>query len=249
MADLSSTSIKPIKVDRELLMSLLGRRLSAQVQTLCFVGAHRYQEAGIIDWIFPSLRSIYLFEPLPPMQQVLRDLAQADPRIKVLPYALADTDGEVEFNVTTNDGESSSLLPLGRHATLFPEVGVNSTINVQARRLDGLINSGELKTPDLLILDVQGAEYQVLASLPAWVIQDIRLIYTEVSTEPVYTGSRPLRDIESLFGERFVNIGYAPIFESVPSHGNAVFVRRQDVGAALGYTAKGHLRRLVQRVR
>ena len=192
------------------------------------------------------MKHIYLFEPLPALQEVLLNRARKDPRIKLFPYALAESDGELEFCVTSNDGESSSLLPLGRHATLFPDVSVSSTIRVPVRRLDGLIRAGELNKPDLLILDVQGAEYSVLSSFPDWLLKSIRLIYTEVSTEPVYAGSRSLRDIELMFGDRFVNIGYAPVVEEVPIHGNAVFVRRMDEERALGYTVKGHCRRILQ---
>lgn len=246
MQTLASNSTKPITTDRDLLLSLLGRRISAQLQTLCFVGAHRFQEAALLDWIFPALKRIYLFEPLPTMQSTLQALAKSDKRITVFPYALADTDGQLDFRVTSNDGESSSLLPLGRHQSLFPGISVDKTIRVETRRLERLISIGDVVQPDFLILDVQGAEHQILSSIPDHVLAKVRLIYSEVSIEPVYEGSRPLSEITALLGQNFVNIGYAPITEDVPIHGNAVFVRKEDLDSAISHTIKGNARRLLQ---
>lgn len=228
--------------DTELLRQLQGRKLSAQLQVLCVIGAHRFQEMRLLLRIFPRLRRIYLFEPLAEMQAVLQALAAQDARIHVFAVAVSDRDGSASFHVTSNDGESSSLLDFGSHRELFPEVQVQQTREVQTRRLDTFLSERGLEPPDLLLVDVQGAEHQVLSAMGHKLLDHVRLIYTEVSTERVYESAGLLSDVEALLAPRFINLGYAPLRPDVPMHGNAVFAARQDAAAALALTASGHLR-------
>jgi FkbM family methyltransferase len=235
--------------DIELLRRLRGRRLASRLQVLCVIGAHRFQEARLLDRLFPNLRRIYLFEPLAGPLAELRALEGKDPRIRVFPVAISDSDGSARFNVTSNDGESSSLLAFGSHGALFPEVRVAETIEVPTRRLDSILAEQGLDPPDLLLVDVQGAEFQVLSALPASLLAHVRLIYAEVSTERVYQSAGLLPDIERLLAPRFVNLGYAPLRADVPMHGNAVFVARTDVDEALALTFVGRAYHAWQRWR
>ena len=235
--------------DIELLRLLRGHRLSARLQVLCVIGAHRLDELPLINRVFPALRRIYVFEPLAAPLAVLHQLARKDSRIRVFAVAVSDRDGTAQFHVTSNDGESSSLLAFGSHSKLFPEVEVQRTIDVPTRRLDSVLAEHALEPPDTLLIDVQGAEYQVLKSLSPSLLAAVRLIYTEVSTERVYESAGLLADVEALLALRFVNLGYAPLRSDVPVHGNAVFVARNDVDAALAVTASERLRRAYHRLR
>lgn len=227
--------------DTDLLRQLLGRRLCAELRVLAVIGAHRFQEARLIGRVFPNLQHIYLFEPLAEPLAALHAAAAADARIRVFPVAIADRDGQASFNVSSNDGESSSLLAFGSHEALFPEVKVARTIEVTTRRLDTLLAEHALAPPDVLLIDVQGAEYQVLQAMSPPLLAAVRLIYAEVSTERVYASSGLLPDIERLLAPRFVNLGFAPLNPRVPMHGNAVFVARDDVPAALAQSAYARL--------
>ena len=229
--------------DLELFRLLRGRRLSAQIRVLAVIGAHRFDELPLVDKVFPKLQAIYVFEPLPGPLAVLQQLALQDRRIRVFPVAVAAADGTAQFHVSSNDGESSSLLAMGSHRELFPDVVVQQQITVTTRRLSSVLAEHGLAPPDALIVDVQGAEYQVLESLPTALLQRLRLIYTEVSTEPVYAGSRPLADVEQLLAPHFVNLGYARLKPDLPMHGNAVFAAARDVPAVLASTPLGALRR------
>ena len=235
--------------DVELLKALRGTHLSRALKVLCVIGAHRFDELPLINRLFPALRHIYLFEPQSEPLVSLYGLAARDCRIKVFPVAVSDTDGIASFNVASNDGESSSLLRLGTHSTLFPEVTMRGVIEVPTRRLDSVLLEHGLEAPDVMIVDVQGAEYLVLKSLPRSMIERLRLIYTEVSTEAVYESSGLLSDVEALLSPRFLNVGFAAIRPDVPMHGNAVFVAHGDVDAGLTCSARERLRRAFHRIR
>jgi FkbM family methyltransferase len=229
--------------DIELLRALRGCSIGAELKVLCVIGAHRFDELPLIDTLFPWLQHIYLFEPLPGPLQALHALAARDPRIRVFPVAVSDRDGVANFNVASNDGESSSLLQLGSHRELFPQVTMQSTLQVPTRRLDSVLVEHGLPLPDVMIVDVQGAEYLVLKSLSPALLDGLRLLYTEVSLEPVYESAGLLSDVEALLGSRFVNVGFAPINANVPVHGNAVFIARSDAADALTLSTRETLRR------
>jgi FkbM family methyltransferase len=235
--------------DLDLLRTLRGTRLAGSLRVLAVIGAHRFDEAALIDKLFPGLQRIYAFEPLAAPLAALRARAAADPRLTVFDCAVSDRDGTADFHVTDNDGESSSLLDLGRHRELFPHVGVARTIRVTTRRLDSVLAERALPGPDALIVDVQGAEHHVLSSIPPALMAGVRLIYTEVSREPLYDGARLLPDVEAVLAPRFVNLGYAPISPAVPVHGNAVFVAREDVAAVFDIATSEQLRRGLHGVR
>lgn len=235
--------------DLDLLRQLRGRRLSRELRSLAVIGAHRFDELSLIDKLFPGLRQIVLFEPLEAPLARLRELARQDRRLVVCPWAISDADGSASFHVTDNDGESSSLLPFGSHSRLFPQVHVERVLTVPTRRLDSALSEAGVLPPDMLIIDVQGAEHRVLSAIPVDLLARVRLIYTEVSTEQVYDSSGLLHDVERLLGWRFANLGFAPLSAKVPVHGNAVFVAHDDVPAALGYTLAGGMRARLRRWR
>jgi FkbM family methyltransferase len=241
------SKLPPILPEQEFLYSLSGRILCQKLKTLYVIGAHGFDEKSIIDRIFPALEQIVLFEPLPELRAVLEGIAGLDSRVTVYPYAMSDENGMCEFRVTNNSGQSSSLLPLGTHQTIFPEVRVSQSFDVQTFRVDRFVEKFKVALPDVLIIDVQGAEYKVLSALGESVLGSVRLIYTEASTEAVYEGSRSLAEVEALLAPRFIQIGFSPLTSATPTHGNAVFVRAEDLDSAFRFTMSKHIRRAVRR--
>jgi FkbM family methyltransferase len=219
-----------VQQQEDLLMALARRPITQNIRSLYVVGAHRFDEKGILDRLFPNLNHLILFDPLPAVQAGLQELARADRRVRFFPYAISKTDGQAEFRLTDNDGMSSSLLPMKRHRQVFPSVHETNRIQVSTRTLKGVIAEFGLPLPDMLFLDVQGAEYDILDSLTPDVCEALRLIYTEASTEEIYRGARELVDIRALLAPSFVFMGYAPQRDQVPTHGNALFVRRENLG-------------------
>jgi FkbM family methyltransferase len=220
---------KPVATEDDLLRELHGRPIASEIKTLYVIGAHRFQERDLFDRLFPHLEHIYLFEPLPAFYAHLKKTLASDARISVFPYAITDSDGQAKFHVTNNDGASSSLLPLAGHKQLFPHVQVHDTITVQTRTLDSVIAEHGLSEPDMLMLDVQGAEFAVVSSLSSSVRSRARLIYTEASKEELYQGARVLDDVASVLAPQFVFLGFAPLANYTPTHGNALFANQRDL--------------------
>jgi len=210
----------------ELLASLANTPIAQKIRVLCVGGAHRYQERQLFDRLFPNLEQIYLFEPIPELARRLNQIETTDARVRVFPFALSDHNGEHDFFITNNDGESSSLLRLGKHREIFPHVREVQATRVECRTLDHVIQEAGLLKPDMLLLDVQGAEHQILSSLSSGLKRHIQVLYVEASLEEVYQGARCLDDLVALLTDDHQLVSFAPLSQQSPTHGNALFTNR-----------------------
>jgi FkbM family methyltransferase len=217
---------RPVTNSDELLHQLQGRPITREIKVLYIVGAHLFQEEQLLSSVFPNLEKIYLFEAIPPVALQLRQLTINNPKVRVFDYAISDSNNQVDFHVTDNNGESSSLLSLGKHQEIFPWVHEAGVIRAEAHRLEDCISWHGLREPDMLFLDVQGAEYLILSTLSQRLRSKVKLIYTEVSTDEIYRKARMLEDVKRLLSPEFLFAGFAPIGQICPTHGNAVFIHR-----------------------
>ncbi len=211
----------------DLFLELNGRLITKNIRTLFVIGAFRFEEEDVFFQMFPNLQKIYLFEPLSDIYDYLVKSTNSNPVVEVFPYALSDFNGQTQLFLTDNMC-SSSLLPLGKHLEIFPYVKPAGTIPVECRTLDNIIEQHDLSMPDMLFIDVQGAEYKILSSLSSALRSHISLIYTEVSKEELYLGARLLDDIKILLEPDFNFVGYAPHGPDTPTHGNAFFVNHRN---------------------
>ena len=165
----------------------LIERLGTKCKGVIHVGANSGQE-------FEAYRSadigcVIYIEPIPHIFRILRDRISLDPRHIAVNALCSDRDGErVTFHVASNNGQSSSILKLGRHKSLHADVSYVSEILLRTSTLDRLI----FDTPgidanklDCLVLDVQGAEAKVLAGATR-TLSICRFVFAEVSTGGLY---------------------------------------------------------------
>lgn len=231
--------------NEDLLKTIEPEKFAISFNTLYVIGAHKFQEYHILTEKFPLLKNIYLFEPLPHLQQFLKELEIKDPRIKVFPYAIGNNDSTNTFFITNNDGQSSSLLNMRKHKEIFPHVKVISEIEVQVQKLETVIRENSLELPDIIYLDTQGAEFLILSSIPADILKNIKIIYTECSTDEIYEGSTHLNEIIKFLEPFFDFINFYPLTKNYPTHGDALFYNRnflkkdEPIKNQYGFISKG----------
>lgn len=216
-----------VQTENDLILQLQGRPITREVETIYIIGAYQFEERDLVFNLFPNAKKIYLFEPILELFWALTLQTLGDPRVEVFPYALSDINGQAQFHVTNNMA-SSSLLPLGKHLEIFPQVKAQSTITVPCLTVESVIEKHRLSPPDMLFIDVQGAEYKVLSTLSQSLRSRVRLIYTEASKEELYIGAKVLSDIQTLLSPDYLFLGFAPLVNETPTHGNALFVRSSD---------------------
>ena len=213
----------------DLLLQLDGLQISNEIKVIYIIGAHLFQESEVIFRLFKNVEKIYLFEAIPELCQRLNELFGSNPIIEIFPYAISDIDETAHFHVTSNSWESSSLFPLGGHLDLFPHVHEIGVIPVTCRKIDSVIDQHQLREPDMLFIDVQGAEYKIISSLSKRIKSYTKLIYTEASHEELYIGAQPLDKIIDIICDDYHYLGFAPLFNNTPTHGNALFVAHEHI--------------------
>ncbi|HEX4850170.1 MAG TPA: FkbM family methyltransferase, partial [Puia sp.] len=113
---------------------------------------------------------------------------------------ISDQDGlHLPFNISSNDGESSSLLPFGLHSELYRDIVYEKSIPVITKRLDTLLNddlSIDVSDYNFLNIDLQGMELPALKSLGT-LLWRIRYAYVEINKAEVYSGCALLPELDS----------------------------------------------------
>lgn len=102
---------------------------------------------------------------------------------------------ELDFNVSSNDGQSSSIYELGTHAEVHPDVVYTKKIKVITTRADFWVK----EAPDMINLDIQGAELLALKSM-RW-LNDVKYIYTEVNEKELYKGCCLIGEIDEYLAQ------------------------------------------------
>ncbi|MEY3227286.1 MAG: hypothetical protein RLZZ536_1905 [Planctomycetota bacterium] len=148
------------------------------------VGAHTGEEA----WIYNAFRvPVIWVEANPELIPVLSNEIQKFSGQHALQALLTERDGEeVEFRITNNGGASSSVLQLGEHSKMYPDVNETSTVRLKSTTLERVLEKFDGHGRfDALVLDVQGAELLVLKGAGPRITQ-FKFIFAECSDFEIY---------------------------------------------------------------
>lgn len=133
------------------------------------------------------------------------NIAIHNPKAIALNVCVSDEEKEVLFNVSSNNGESSSILELGTHKTVHPDVTYVDAVIMKTKRIDSLEGMDGM---DFLNIDVQGYELPVLRGMGE-LLHQFKWAYVEVNKVEVYQGCALIEDIDfylSSFGFRRVEL-------------------------------------------
>ena len=152
---------------------------------------------------------VYAFEPILGVFSKLQHSVQRFAHVRCFNVAIGDVNGPAVF-YQSDAAESSSLLPMGTlHKSEFPYTAHTVECIVQVARLDDLVSQEQLLPPDVVKIDVQGAEGRVLSGGEK-TIRQTHYCVLEMSVQPLYEGSVLFHDLyERLRGWGFEFAGFA----------------------------------------
>ena len=197
-------------------MSDLVKFWGVKPKKILHIGAHNAEELN--EYTKHNWNQVTWVEAQPDRIEYLQKKLPA--HHKLIQAAVWNESGiSLELNVITNT-ESTSLLNLGTHASEHPNVTLNYKIPIKTQVLSDLIPLNE--TPDLIVLDIQGAELKALEGFGTR-IRDVRWIYCEVNKDYLYEGCCLVSDLD-IYLDRF---GFKRVVTRWTYHGwgDALFVQ------------------------
>lgn len=171
------------------------------------VGEERdvYLELGIKKQIW--------IEANPTIFLKLKSNISNNPQAVALNYCVSDKKEKVKFNISNNASQSSSILELGTHATVHPDVHYIDSVEMEAYPLKEIIQAHIYRNPstgfyegmedyDFLNLDLQGAELKALMGLED-ILSQFKWVYIEVNKDHLYKGCPLVEELDAWFADHY----------------------------------------------
>lgn len=172
----------------------LQKRYDFTPKGVVHVGAHEGQELNEYHKI--GIDRMIFIEALPEIYNRLVKNCSPYPDILCFNECVSDVDDqEVIFNVSSNDGQSSSFLQLGTHKDVHPEVRYVKSIPMKTIRLDTLLKGIDIDF-DFLNMDLQGAEGHALKGMGD-LLDQFNYLYLEVNKKELYKNCALVEEIDS----------------------------------------------------
>ena len=167
------------------LKSFWGLKVNGTIHAGAHMGEEREIYArlrfGPVTWI----------EAIPKLAKLVKELTPTEDR--VVNATLWSRSGQnLSFKVTNATG-ASSLFDLAEHQVEYPDIVVEEKLEVITTTLDDL---GLDKNSNLLVLDLQGAEFEALEG-GIETLRSIDYILTEVNRRELYSGIKFVQHLDA----------------------------------------------------
>ena len=174
-------------------LKILKEKYNLNLKNILHVGAHEGQELN--DYIECGAEKIHWIEANTDLANKLS--SRQDPLIhKITNAVVSDQDDqEVVFKIANNT-QSSSILDLGEHSNLFPDIYYTHEEKRLTKTLNSImIEHKFLNKINFLNIDIQGAELLALQGLTEH-LDSIESIYIEINDSEVYKNCAQTNEID-----------------------------------------------------
>lgn len=189
-------------IDAENPFTAMQRLLMGIKEPIIFdVGAHHGYVSRTFRKMFPASK-IYAFEPFKESYEKLKTNTASDPRINVFNFGLSNQVGTQPFHSNPSSA-TNSLLSTDELGSQIWGAGLLETqdiVKAQFKTIDSVIETMRIPKIDILKLDIQGAESIVMEGALVTCSRGlIRLIYSEIITQPTYKGQKRFDEAMAAF--------------------------------------------------
>ncbi len=161
-----------------------------------------YDGAEMHDYAAEGITNVIFIEAQESIFPTLLGRIYNYPQAKAILACVSDVDGgEIEFLVT-NNGQSSSILELGEHANLYPDIVVTERIKMTTITIKSLFEHENLILADydFVNIDIQGAELKAIKGMGD--ISHVKAFYLEVNKKETYKGCALIWEIDDYLSAR-----------------------------------------------
>ena len=171
---------------------------------------------------------VYWVEAIPKYVELSRNnLVGFDDQFIVQAALWSESGVRKDFNISSNEGLSSSLFKMKWHRALQPSISLDKKIQIVTTSIDDL--SRRLNIADkqiaILVLDLQGAELEALRGARE-TLKNTLSIHCEVSRIQLYESQATFKDID----EFLKSAGFALVMHDLKGEnysGDALYLRKE----------------------
>lgn len=176
------------------MIDIIFNKYNLKPSGVIHIGAHACQEREVYLKHGLTDERIIWIEGNP---KLVENIKNDIPSARIYQGLIAETEKDVDFIITNNDGQSSSFLELKDHSKEHPDVVESSRNKMKTTTLPKLLNENNINYEDfdLLIMDIQCAEYLALQGMKD-ILNNFKGIFMEVSTKELYEGCHLLDEIK-----------------------------------------------------
>lgn len=196
------------------------------IKGIIHVGAHEAEELS--DYLQAGIDRVAWIEANPAKWPLLDEKLTAFPKMMMGKFAAAAKTGGIALLNIANNGQSSSILALGTHASHYPAIQYEQQVPAQLVAIDDWIKSTGIDGESLnfVNLDIQGYEMNALAGMSEQ-LRLVDFIYIEVNFEPVYVGCALMSDLDRFLGDfGFVRVA---MVDTGAGWGDALYSKRNII--------------------
>jgi FkbM family methyltransferase len=151
--------------------------------------------------------------------------------IKIINKVIYDKKSICKLNITSNS-QSSSILDLGIHKELYPNIVKEEEVLVEGNTLDDeFSNFYNINNYNFLNIDIQGAELLALLGAQT-ILNKLDIIYTEINYDYVYKNCALVSDIDNLLKKyNFVRYYTSDVKnkKNISVWGDAIYLKKKLV--------------------
>ena len=188
--------------------STLRRLIEKDNPTILEIGCNDGTHTKWFLDIFPNAK-IFCFEPDPRAYRRFIESVNAD-QIQLFNMAISDTDGEIDFFMSSGTPPSDAAKSLAQdwdlsgsikkpklHLEKHPWCNFDNTIKVKTMKLDSWAAENKVNAVDFIWADVQGSERELISG-GKYALEKTRYFYTEYSEKELYEGQINFRQLTDL---------------------------------------------------
>ncbi len=219
----SKTDLAPVKSGLRAI-EIVKSRFKRLPRGVIQIGAHNGREVAKMSR--SGVTKAVFIDPLDETFGQLEERVSEVDGYRAILALIGDEDGKsVNFNVSSNTGESSSFLEPKDHKKIKPDIHFAETRAMTLRTIDKLLpeKSIDPEEYDMMFIDTQGAEkHVILGALNT--LKHVDFIWMEVSIGDIYQGDMPISRFVVFLEALGFELGHCEMKRL--GWGDALFVRR-----------------------
>ena len=202
----------------------ITKQYKMKINGILHIGAHNCEELESYNQYGLQNHQIIWVEANPKLVQ--QNLMIDKTRI-IKNFICCDVDqGKTKLNIA-NNGQSSSILELGTHATSYPHIKYNDFVEVNNCRIDTMYKRDKIKKDfaNFVNIDIQGAELLALKGMGE-LINYFDYVYLEVNKGYVYKNCALVNEIDDYLSN--YNLVRVETCWTSAEWGDALYIRNNN---------------------